>query len=238
MILAICAALGPVLLGLAALAGTGGGIAILRALGLVALGVVGLTAAMALWRRQPRDVDAEARAQLALAHAALEASNPTAAAQAASKAVATAGTSRMRNRARTTLAWAALGQGYPERAKAALDSVQPSHELDVYCLAAVESARGKTELAIQALEIARTFGTLTCDGAKLLVDCHARAHGIEHAVLAALQNRKLLGDANCEQVLQAARLAGANHAAERLAAALRGETGALPAVRRTRGLSA
>jgi hypothetical protein len=179
---------------------------------------------------QRRDIDGEALAQLATARAELAGSNPTAAGRAASKAVAAAGTSRTRNQALTTLAWAALEQGYPERAKAALDQIQPSHALDVHCLAAVECARGKTEFAIQALEVAQAFGTLTCDGAKLLVDCHVRAHGIERAVLVALQNRKVLGAANCEQVLTAARLAGADDAAAKLAAVLRKETPSLPVV--------
>jgi hypothetical protein len=231
MFLAICVAVSAALVGLLALgisvAGEHTG---LRVLGYASLGVGGLVAAVARWFREPRDLDADARVQLALAQAALDASDPTAAAKAASKAVAAADTSRMRNRALTTLAWAALGQGYAERAKAALDNVKPAHELDVYCFAAVEWARGRPETAIQALEVARTFGTLTCDGAKLLIDCHLRANGIEHAVLAALQNRRVLGVENCEQVLTAARLAGANRAAARLAAVLRSETSALPAV--------
>jgi hypothetical protein len=230
-VVAVGIALGAAVVGIVALGVSVTGVHTgLRAFGYASLGVGGLVAAVARWSRQPADVDAEARAQLALAQAALDASDPAAAAQAASKAVAAARTSRMRNRALTTLAWAALGQGYPERAKAVLDSVKPAHELDVYCLAAVECARGRPETAIQALEVARSFGTLTCDGAKLLVDCHVRANGIEHAVLAALLTRRVLGIANCEQVLTAARLAGANRAAARLDAVLRSETGALPAV--------
>jgi hypothetical protein len=133
-------------------------------------------------------------------------------------------TSRTRNRALTTLAWAALGQGYPERAKAALDRIQPPHALDVYCLAAVESARGRVDFAIQALEHLQTSGGLNCDGAVLLVDCCARAHGIERAVLAALRNRHVLGTAKCVQVLNAARLAGADEAAAKLELVLRRDT--------------
>jgi len=227
--LAVSAAFGAMLLGLAALGASSLGIASLRVLGFTSLGVGGLLAAFVRWRRERHDVDGEALAQLAMARAELDRSNPTAAGWAASKAVAAAGTSRTRNQALTTLAWAALGQGYPERAKMALDRIQP-HALDVYCFAAVECARGRTELAIQALEVARTFGTLTSDGAKLLVDCYVSTHGIERAVLAALENRKVLGAANCEQVLTAARLAGADDAAVRLASVLRNETTALPPV--------
>jgi hypothetical protein len=229
-VLAVSAALGATLLGLAALGASGVGIADLRVLGFASLGVGGLLAGIVRWRTQRRDIDREALAQLATAHAELDRSNPTAAARAASKAVAAAGTSRTRNQALTTLAWAALGQGYAERAKAALDQIQPSHALDIHCLAAVECARGRTEFAIQTLEVARAFGTLTCDGAKLLVDCYVHAHGIERAVLVALQNRKVLGAANCEQVLAAARLAGANDAAAKLASVLRKETPGLPVI--------
>jgi hypothetical protein len=167
-------------------------------------------------RRNRPDVDGKALAALATARAELERANPAAAAWAASEAVSAARTTHTRNQALTTLAWAALGQGYAERARAALDRVEPSHVLDLSCFAAVECARGETEVAIQALEIARSFGTLTCTGAKLLVDCHVRAHGIERAVLAAFQNRKVLGAANCKQVLAAARTAGVNDEASRL----------------------
>src|SRR5258708_37765873 len=229
-VLAIVAALGAMLVGLAALGGSSVGIAGLRFLGFAALGVGGLLAAILRWRTERRDLDGEALALLATARAELDGANPTAAGWAASKAVAAAGTSRTRNQALTTLAWAALRQGYPERAKVALDRIQPSHALDVSCLAAVECARGRTEFAIQALEVARSFGTLTCDGAKLLVDCYVRAHGIERGVHAALQNRKVLGAANCEQAVTAARLAGANDAAATLASVLRNETPALPAI--------
>jgi hypothetical protein len=229
-VLGVCGAVGATLVGLTALGASVRGGATLYVLGLVSLGVGGVVAAIARWRWEPHDVDAEALIQLALASAALENADPAAAAYAASKAVASAGTSRTRNRALTTLAWAALGQGYPERAKVVLDSIQPCHELDVSCLAAVECARGNTELAIQALELARTLGSLTCDGAKLLVDCHLRANGIERAVLSAMQNWRVLGTANCEQVLEAARLAGATRAAASLAALIRKETAALPPV--------
>jgi len=229
-VLAVSAALGAVLLGLAALGVSSVGIASLRIPGLALLGLGGLLAGIVRWRMQQRDVDREALAHLATARAELDGSNPTAAGWAASKAVAAARTSRTRNQALTTLAWAALGQGYPERAKAALDQIQPSHALDIHCLAAVECARGRTEFAIQTLEVARAFGTLTCDGAKLLVDCYVHAHGIERAVLVALQNRKVLGAANCEQVLAAARLAGAHDAAAKLAAVLRKETPSLPVI--------
>jgi hypothetical protein len=220
--------LSAMLLAFAGLGASSMGVPGLRIPGFAALGVAGLLAAIARRRRECHDRDGEAIAQLAIARAELDHCNPTAAGWAASKAVASAGTSQTRNEALTTLAWAALGQGYPQRAKAALDDIQPSYELDLHCLAAVECARGRTVFAIQALEVARTFGTLTCDGAKLLVDCHLRAHGIERAVFAALDNRGVLGASNCQQVVTAARLVGADKAAGALASVLRRETAALP----------
>jgi hypothetical protein len=212
------------ILGHAALgASVGGGLG-WRVVGFVLFGGGALAAGAIRWRRQREANDAEAVAQLAVACAELEAGNSAAAGRAASKAVKAATTSRTRNRALSTLAWAALNQGYPEAAKAALDEVAPQ-ALDVYCLAAVEAARGRPELAIQALEVAGTAAHLTCDAAKLLVECYLRAFGIERAVAIALKARTALGPENCELVVNAARLAGAHTAAATLAAALREEPG-------------
>jgi hypothetical protein len=221
MLLAICAASGATVLGLVVLGASAVGAVGLRVAGFASLTVGGFLAGAIRRHRQREAADGEALAQLATASTELERGNPTAAASAASQAVGAAATSRTRNRALITLAWAALGQGYPERAKAVLDRVAPPHALDVYCLAAVEAARGRTELAIQALEVARTAGALNCDAAKLLVECHLRAFGIERAVLMALRTRQALGRENCQLVINAARLAGAHAEAAKLAAVLR-----------------
>jgi hypothetical protein len=224
--LAVAAAVSAGILGLAAFVASAVGVSVLCIPGFLLLGGGGLVAGAIRRRRRRNEADGEALGQLAVACAELERGNPTTAAWAASKAETLAATPRTRNRALITLAWAALGQGYPERAKAALDQVVPSHALDVYCLAAVEAARGRTTLAVQALEVARTAGTLSCDAAKLLVECNLRAFGMERAVLIAWQTRKALGRENCELVVKAAQLAGAHTAAEKLAAALREEAGA------------
>src|SRR5258708_28486402 len=99
--LAVSAALGAMLLGLAALGASSLGIASLRVLGFTSLGVGGLLAAFVRWRRERHDVDGEALAQLAMARAELDRSNPQAAGWAASKAAPRAGTSRARDEART-----------------------------------------------------------------------------------------------------------------------------------------
>jgi hypothetical protein len=211
------------LLGLGALAAATAGAPGLLACGLASLVVGAVVAGVARWRIERESLDGQAMADFATACAQLERGDPTAAACAASKAAAAAGTQRMRNRALTTLAWAALEQGYAERAKAVLDRVRPPYAVDLYCLAAVEQARGRPGFAIQALEILRETGNLTSESAKLLVDCTMRAHGITRAIQSALQNRRALGVANCQQVIAVARLHGAEDAAAKLQEALTGE---------------
>jgi hypothetical protein len=225
LFLASAFALGLATLGLAALGAASLGHVGLRIPGFVFLAVGGATAAALRWRKERSDLDREAVAHLETAHEQLAKGDHTAAAGAAAKAAGSARTSRTRNAGLTAMAWAALGQGFPERAKAALDRIEPSHAVDLGCLAAVESARGKPERAIEALEVARTAGSLTCDDAKLLVDCYVRRCGIDRAVMAALQTRNALGAENCRMVVQAASDAGAHAAAALLASAIGGEVG-------------
>ncbi len=168
------------------------------------------------WR--PRE--APALAELKAARELLEQGKHGEAARAASAAEEHAKTSRTRNAALTTLAWADLGQGYVQRAKAALERVDPPHMIDLYCYAATQAADGKTELAIQALEVARGARSLGCEGLKLLIDLYARQNRIDCAVVVALQSRGLLGVDNCQTVLRAAREAGAATTIAGLAEAL------------------
>jgi hypothetical protein len=218
--LGIFVALTGTILGLAALAAGSLGYGTLRFAGFALLAIGGATAGALRWRRGREELDREVIRELEAAWERLEQRDHAHALAVATRATTLAKTPRGRNAALTTLAWAALGQGYPERAKAALDRIEPCHALDVYCLAAVESARGRPELAIEALEIARSAGTLTCEGAKLLVDSYAQRCGIERAVLAALQTRDVLGLENCKTVVKAACDAGAHAAAATLTSAL------------------
>jgi hypothetical protein len=226
--LEISVALGAAVTGLVALAATSLGEAGLRLPGFAFLAVGGATAATLRWRREREAVDQQAVAELEAARTRLGQEDHAGAAAAASRAVKSARTPWTRNAALSTLAWAALGQGYPERAKAALDGIVPAHTIDLYCLAAVESARGQLERAIEALEVARSARTLTCDGAKLFVDCYARLHGVERAVAAALQIIDVLGVDNCKIVAKAAADAGAHGAAATLASAIRGHVSRVP----------
>jgi hypothetical protein len=179
-LVAVVIALSAMLFGLAALAAASLGHARFRLPGFALLAGAGSIAAITRWRRERAalgELDREAVADLEAARRSLAQGEHAAAMAASSRAAATAKTSRTRNTALVTLAWAALGQGYPERAKAALDGIKPFHALDVHCLAAIESALGNPELAIAVLEGARAAHTLTCEGAKLLVDCYVRRYG-------------------------------------------------------------
>jgi hypothetical protein len=226
--LAISVAMGATVMGLGSLAAASLGEAGLRTVGLAFLALGGATAATLQWRRERERLDQQAVAELEAARTRLGQGDHAGATAAAALAAKSARTPRTRNAALVTLAWAALGQGYAERAKAALDEVVPSHAVDLYCLAAVESARGRLVQAIQALEIARTARTLTCDGAKLYVDCCARLDGVERAVTAALQALDILGVENCKVVAKAAADAGAHAAATTLTSAIRGRVARLP----------
>jgi hypothetical protein len=221
-VLEISITLGAAVMGLGALAAASLGEAGLRLPGLALLAVGGATAATLRWRREREGLDRQAVAELEAARTRLGKEDYAGAVAAASRAAKSARTPRTRNAALSILAWAALGWGYPERAKAALDEIEPSHAIDLYCLAAVEATRGRLEQAIEALEIARTARILTCDGAKLFVDCCARLHGVEHAVTAALQTIDVLGAENCKVVAKAAADAGAHASAATLASAIRG----------------
>lgn len=225
--LQISAALGAAVLGLGVLAAASLGEAGLRLPGLAFLALGGAVAATVRWRREREGLDQRAVTELVAARMRLGQEDHAGAAAAAARAAKSARTPRTRNAALTTLAWAALGQGYPERAKAALDAIEPSHAIDLYCLAAVESSRGRLEQAIEALELAHAARTLTADGAKLFVDCCARLHGVERAVTAALRTIDVLGLENCRVVAKAAADAGAHGAAATLVRAIRGHVSPL-----------
>jgi hypothetical protein len=161
--------------------------------------------------------------KLNAARALLEQGESTAAMRLATQLAACARTRRVRNEAWTTVAWAGVAEGHPERAKEALARIQPPHDIDLYCFAAVEDAIGKPALAIQALEL---DGSLCCEGTKFLVELHVRQGRFDRAVTAAFDRRKVLGVDNCRKVVQAAFEAWALEPAATLATALFGETGA------------
>jgi hypothetical protein len=113
-------------------------------------------------------------------------------------------------------------------ARTDLEGSAPESAGDINDLATAEAAAGRLDSAIEILELARTNGELTRDGAKLLVDCSLQLHGIERAVAAALETIELLGVDNCRMVEKAAADAGAQAAAASLASAIRGRVASLP----------
>ena len=119
--LEISVALGAAVMGLGTLAAASFGEAGLRLAGFAFLAVGGATAATLRWRREQERLDQQAVAELEAARTRLAKEDYAGAAAAASRAAKSARTPRTRNGALSTLAWAALAQGYPERAKAALD---------------------------------------------------------------------------------------------------------------------
>ena len=137
-LVAVSVALGVIMLGLLGLGASAVGVAGVRVPAFALLATGGVLAASVRGHRRGADVDAEALAYLAMAQMELERGDPTAANATASRAIDAAATPSTRNRARTALAWAALGQGYPERARAVLDGIDPPYEVDLHCLAAVE----------------------------------------------------------------------------------------------------
>jgi hypothetical protein len=148
--------------------------------------------------------DRQALAELARAEAHLAQSDPAAARRIATEISDRAVSSRTRNAALTTLAWAALAEGYVARANAALERVDPPYLIDLGCFAAVRAALGETDLAVRALELARSARSLDCEGAKLLVDLYVRRGRMDQAVTAAVRTRTLLGIDNCTLVAKAA----------------------------------
>lgn len=106
----------------------------------------------------------------------------------------------MRNRALTVLAWAELAQGRPLVAREALERVRPQHHLDLHCLAAIEDALGKTNLAIRALELDPSPSR---DAAQFLIELHCRQGRFDRAVRAALMHRAVLGLTSLRKLLAA-----------------------------------
>jgi hypothetical protein len=153
------------------------------------------------------------------ARAQLDRGSPEDAARTARAAAALAQGPRTRSAALTMLAWAELAMDRPAEAVSVVERVDPQH-LDLYCLAAAQSANGRPALAIAALELARRGGGLSCDGAKLLVDLYATQNRVDRAVVAALENCDALGPDNCRRVFEAACEAGAYAPAAALASAL------------------
>jgi hypothetical protein len=193
--------------------------------GLTLFGLVAAGASVRGWVRALRMGEERETAKLRVSQALLAKGDMAGAQRLATDLSASATVLRVRNAALTTVAWAALGEGHLDRAKEALDHIQPQHHIDLHCFAAVEDALGKSRIAIQALELDTN---LSCSGSQLLVDLYAREGNFERAVGAAITHRHALGVENCRLVVEAAFGAWALKPAASLAAVLFMETGATP----------
>jgi hypothetical protein len=185
----------------------------------------GVGACLTRWSRRRGETVRRDRSELEHAREHLQAGDLARARTAAAAIADRTPCARTRSAALTTLAWAALGEGYGTRANEALKRVE-ARFLDLYCFAAVRAAIGESETAIKALEGARAGDSLGPDGARLLVDLHARRGRMDDAVRAAVHCRHLLGVAGCRLVVNAACDAGSHHLAALLSSHLFAATGA------------
>lgn len=191
--------------------------------GLTLFGFAAVVATLRAWVRAIRVAEERETTKLRVSQALLAKGDTAGAQRVAIDLSANATVLRVRNAALTTVAWAALGEGHLDRAKEALDHIQPQHHIDLHCFAAVEDALGKSRIAIQALEL---DANLSCSGAQLLVDLYARDGNFDRAIAAAIAHRHALGVENCRLVVEAAFGAWALQPAASLAAVLFMETGA------------
>ncbi|MEI9938307.1 MAG: hypothetical protein WDO69_13890 [Pseudomonadota bacterium] len=129
------------------------------------------------------------------------------------------------NAAWQVVAWAELEQGCPEGALAALHRVRPASDVDPYCLASVEAARGHTHRAIGLLERGRDLRILSVDAIKFLIDLHARLGALDAACKVACAEMMTLDPEDTRRVIQAAFEANAWASATKLADELFAFTG-------------
>lgn len=176
------------------------------------------------WLDTLRHAVAGQMVELATARAYLRAGQQGAARQLAVALAGRARARRVRNGALQTVAWASLNEGLPERAKEALDHIQPGNQIDLYCFAVVEKALGKTRLAIEALELEPSP---SCESSMFLVDLHVFQGDLERAIHAGLTRRHVLGADNCRTILRAAIDAWTLAPAVALAVQLFEDTGAV-----------
>jgi hypothetical protein len=196
--------------------------AIFRSAGL-AIFVAAALDLFTLWLNGLRHTAMQQMGELAVAQAHLQQGEDAAARRMSTDLAVRARVSRVRNSALTMAAWASLKEGNPKRAKEALDHVRPAHQIDLYCFAAVEDALGKSNLAIEALEL-DVFPKR--EAAMFLVDLYATQGRFDRALSAAAARRRVLGIDNCRQIVAAAVQAWALAPAARFAKTLFADTSA------------
>jgi hypothetical protein len=114
-------------------------------------------------------------------------------------------------------AWAELELGLAEEAHGTLGRIRPASDVDDYCLAAVQAARGQIRNAIGLLERAPQ---LELNATKLLIDLYARLGSFERACAVASGGMAILDPDDTRRVIEAAFEADAFGPATKLAGEL------------------
>ncbi|HTA93344.1 MAG TPA: hypothetical protein VK745_27390 [Polyangiaceae bacterium] len=128
------------------------------------------------------------------------------------------------NAAWEQVAWAELGLGLADRAYCTLSRTRPASDVNGYCLAAVQAARGEIRHAIGLLE--RALGRdVERNATKLLIDLHARLGAFEQACRVASAGLSALDPDETRRVIEAAFEAEAFGPATELAGELAAITG-------------
>jgi Zn-dependent protease len=123
------------------------------------------------------------------------------------------------------VAWSELGLDRFAAAHESLGRVRPASDVDSYCLAAVEAARGQSRRAISLLESGWTGRTRCTEATKLLIDLHAGLGALDRACAVASSELGALGPEDVRRVIDAAFEASAIAPATKLAGELFGVTG-------------
>jgi hypothetical protein len=185
------------------------------------LGALFLAAGVASgWRwaeAHKRRLQAHAERRLRVANTLLAGHSHREAWDAAKDVAASACTRALRNAALTTLAWVALGEQRPRRAREVLRHVLPAAAVDPYTLAAVESASGHPDRAIATIDRARHTTPLGRDAVRLLVELHANAGNYSQVAAIAREFSRVLGVHDVLLVVRALESAGKSELAASLA---------------------
>ena len=172
----------------------------------------GIVSALQWLKLRRRLLEDEALAELCEARAHLQAGRHWAARDVARTVAASACSPATHNRALHILAWAALGDSDPVAARRVLEALRPE-AVDAYTLAAVESANGCSDRAIEALDCGRRRSGLNRDAARFLVDLHAQVGDFKRVAATTIELSNVLGPEDVQTVGRALTEAGELHLA-------------------------
>jgi Zn-dependent protease len=180
-----------------------------------------------LWRsRADRDAGLEeelARVRVAIVHAQVEDVMKR-----ATRIVAEARTSSLKNAGLLAQAWVHAFGGRRAEARETIERLERDAPADPYLIAAVEDALGAPDRARAWLEAERRQGVKRAESIKLLIDLYARGGELERAVELAAESIEVLSEQDVRAVLAAAVQGGVQLQAARLAAAIERSYGKEP----------